>query len=372
MQWKGILIISGVFRSIMKKVICLIESLGAGGAERQLTYLASQIKERGYSVEVWTYYPNDFYTPILQKSGVKWRNVSDAQLPYKRIFVLRRELKIANPDVVIAYLDTCTTVASVIKFLGGKFKLIVSERNTTQELSFRERLKFFFYRWADYIVPNSYTQTKFIKEKYPNLSHKLHTITNFVDTEKFCPPAVKETNNVTRILTVARIVPQKNVLRLLEVVKKLKDSGYRFKYDWFGAVTNEEYYQQCLALIHRYDIEDVFEFHKPTKNVVKEYQSSDIFCLPSLYEGFPNVICEAMSCGLPILCSNVCDNPMIVEDGKNGFLFDPKDLEDMEKKIEKMFLMKITEYDKFSLKSRFVCEERNSMTRFVYSYENFI
>ena len=52
----------------MKKVICLIESLGSGGAERQLTYLASQIKGRGYNVEVWTYYPNDFYAPIF---GIK-------------------------------------------------------------------------------------------------------------------------------------------------------------------------------------------------------------------------------------------------------------------------------------------------------------
>lgn len=356
----------------MKKVICLIESLGSGGAERQLTYLASQIKERGYNVEVWTYYPNDFYAPILEENGVTWKYVADAQPPHKRVWVLKKELKRANPDVVIAYLDTCTTVLSIIKLLGAKFKLIVSERNTTQKLSVRERLKFFFYRWADAIVPNSYTQTEFIRKRYPNLSSKLHTITNFIDTDKFCPPKVKIKRDKVRILTVARIVPQKNVLRLLEVVKRLKEEGYQFRYDWFGTVTDKIYYQKCLDLIQAYNIADVFEFHKPSKNIVKEYQTSDVFCLPSLYEGFPNVICEAMSCGLPILCSNVCDNPMIVEEGANGFLFDPNDLEEMDKKIEKMFLMKITEYDKFSLKSRLVCEERNSMTRFVYSYENFI
>lgn len=324
----------------MKKVICLIESLGSGGAERQLTYLASQIKERGYNVEVWTYYPNDFYAPILEENGVTWKYVADAQPLHKRVWVLKKELKRANPDVVIAYLDTCTTVLSIIKLLGAKFKLIVSERNTTQKLSVRERLKFFFYRWADAIVPNSYTQTEFIKKRYPNLSSKLHTITNFIDTDKFCPPKVKIKRDKVRILTVARIVPQKNVLRLLEVVKRLKEEGYQFRYDWFGTVTDKIYYQKCLNLIQEYNISDVFEFHKPSKNIVKEYQTSDVFCLPSLYEGFPNVICEAMSCGLPILCSNVCDNPMIVEEGVNGFLFDPELISDMFEKFDSVLTAK--------------------------------
>lgn len=51
------------------------------------------------------------------------------------------------------------------------------------------------------------------------------------------------------------------------------------------------------------------------------------------YEGFPNVVCEAMCCGLPILCSNVCDNPRIVEYGENGFLFEPSDSQEMAKEI---------------------------------------
>lgn len=356
----------------MKKVICLIESLGSGGAERQLTYLASQIKGRGYNVEVWTYYPNDFYAPILEENGVTWKYVADAQSPHKRIWVLKKELKKANPDVVIAYLDTCTTVLSIIKLLGAKFKLIVSERNTTQKLSVRERLKFFFYRWADAIVPNSYTQTEFIRKRYPNLSSKLHTITNFIDTDKFCPPKVKIKRDKVRILTVARIVPQKNVLRLLEVVKRLKEEGYQFRYDWFGTVTDKIYYQKCLNLIQEYNISDVFEFHKPSKNIVKEYQTSDVFCLPSLYEGFPNVICEAMSCGLPILCSNVCDNPMIVEEGVNGFLFDPNKLEDVYFTSSEFLNLNEESVECMGKNSRIYILNRNAKRVFGDSYEKLV
>lgn len=57
----------------------------------------------------------------------------------------------------------------------------------------------------------------------------------------------------------------------------------------------------------------------PNQSIEVEYRKADVFCLPSLYEGYPNVVAEAMSCGLPILCSNVCENPYIVEEGAMAF-----------------------------------------------------
>ena len=320
----------------MKKIICLIESLGSGGAERQLTYLASQLKGKGHDIEVWTYYPDDFYAHVLNSAGVKWRFISEAQSKSRRVTVLKRELAKANPDTVIAYLDTCTSIACIIKLLGAKFKLLVSERNTTQKLTLRERIKFFLYRWADCIVPNSYTQTKYIIDHYPSLADKVHTITNFVDTEKFRPPTIKVANDKLRILTVARVDPQKNVLRLLEAVKLLKAAGYRFKYDWFGSFADKEYHQRCIDTMLKYEIEDVFEFHDHARNIVEEYQTSDVFCLPSLFEGFPNVVCEAMSCGVPVVCSGIDEHRIIVGEVGEVFLFDPRSVSDIYKKMSCM------------------------------------
>lgn len=92
-----------------------------------------------------------------------------------------------NFDVVIAYKDGATMIACLCKMMGGNFKLVVSERNTTQSLSKRERLKFFLYRFADIIVPNLHAQGDFISGHYPNLASKVHVITNFTDTNLFKP-----------------------------------------------------------------------------------------------------------------------------------------------------------------------------------------
>jgi glycosyltransferase involved in cell wall biosynthesis len=84
---------------------------------------------------------------------------------------------------------------------------------------------------------------------------------------------------------------------------------------------------------------DCFVFHTPSLSIHEEYRKADVFCLPSLYEGFPNVLCEAMSCGLPVLCSNVCDNGYIVKNKENGLLFDPNNIDDIKSKLVEFYLL---------------------------------
>lgn len=311
------------------KIMCLIESLGSGGAERQLSGLCVMLKQEHHDVEVCYYIKKEFYLSYLQDNGVNSRYLSDAADVKKRFFAIRKHVRAIQPDVVISYSPATSMIAGLLKALGSNFKLIVSERNTTQKLSKREKLKFFFYRWADVIVPNSYTQGGYIKNHYPKYESKIKVITNFVDTRHFCPSDDKPSHDkACRMACVSRLAEQKNVLSFLDVVKILKDENVPLFIDWYGS-TKSDYGLQCLDKVKKLNLEDVICFKGETDDICSVYRQHDVMCLPSLYEGFPNVVCEAMSCGIPILCGNVCDNGYIVKSGENGILFDPMHVEDI-------------------------------------------
>ena len=217
----------------MKKVLVFIDDLTSGGAQRQNVGLAKLLHDKGYDVKLIYYHPLEFYKPYLEENGVPHECVEGACNGKKRIYMIGKAIMGYNPNVVISYLNVPNIISCFLKACGLKYKLIVSERNTTQVLTIQERIKFFLMKWADRIVPNSYSQEKFIKENYPSLTSKVTTITNFVDTDYFSPIETPE-SEICRIIVVGRVSEQKNTLRFLEAVKKLKDEGHRFHVDWYG------------------------------------------------------------------------------------------------------------------------------------------
>lgn len=311
----------------IKKIHCFIDSLCSGGAQRQLVNLACMLKGCGYEVSVVVYHDDMFYKSHLDKQEVPYTLITDAKNPIKRIWKLYKYWETNPTDVVIAYLSTPTIIACMLRPFFRWKRLIVSERNTTQWISFIDKIRFWVWRYADVIVPNSYAQTDFIKHNVPKYTDRLVTITNGVNIEKFIPPQQRHKSPTVRILTVARITPQKNILNYIQAISKLKNNGYSIEVDWYGNTDNPEYYVKCKQLIVACNLSEVFRFHHAKTDIVEEYQRASVFCLPSLWEGFPNVICEAMSCGLPILCSAICDNEKLVTDGVNGFLFDPHSID---------------------------------------------
>jgi glycosyltransferase involved in cell wall biosynthesis len=325
------------------RTLLFIDSLTAGGAQRQLTGLARLLKSEGHQVTIATYFDVPFYEDFLNQNGIGYECIKNADNKLLRLYYVVKYFKKYRPELVISYLDTPNILAIIVRFLGGRYKLIVSERNTTQQLTIREKIKFFLFRFADTIVPNSYTQARFIKTHYPRLSPKIETITNFVDTGFFKPSDINSSDETLKILMVGRIAPQKNVKKFIHAINEVIESGAKIRVDWYGngykndGMSDEYslYYIECIELIKANKIENHFVFHQPVKDVRSVYQASDLFCLPSVFEGFPNVICEAMACGKPILASNICDNSNLVSDGINGFLFDPESIEEMKNAIFK-------------------------------------
>lgn len=312
------------------RILCLIDSLGSGGAQRQLVGLADLLKKKGNEVKVVYYHDVHFFRTFLEERGIEYEYLTGATHKFIKFRKVFRLVKRYRPDVVVAYLDGAAMLGCLLRLAGLKFRLIVSERSITEFLNWKRRIKFYLYRWSDVIVPNSYAESEFIGKYFPGLKSKIHTITNFVDTDYFSPELIhREEGARIKILCVGRIGVEKNILFFMQAIRQVIENGYPVEVKWFGTPSSKtpEYYETCLAERERLGLTEIFRFEPASSQIRDEYRKADVFCLPSLYEGFPNVICEAMSCGLPVICSNVGDNPRLVEEGKNGYLFSPDQIE---------------------------------------------
>ncbi len=318
----------------MSKILCLIDSLGAGGAERQLSYLAILLRQQGDEVELVAFTSkHKFYENFLRENGVTPIYNEPGTNKYRRIWEIARIVKKFKPDLVVAYKDG-VCISAILAKIFGNFNLAVSERSTTPVLSKKEKLKYWLYRFAEHIVPNSFAQANIIKNQYPKLSSKVKVIGNTVDTSEFIPTKQKKANLVPIILTAARVNRLKNIINYLRAIAIVKEKGIKCHFDWYGKTDAGDPYPDIVkAELEKLNISDYITFHPAHQNVKLLYQTADLFCLPSIIEGFPNVICEAMSSELPIICSNICDNPYIVQDKINGYLFDPQSPDDIAEKI---------------------------------------
>ena len=350
------------------KIILFTDSLGAGGAQRQLVGLAQLLQEKGHNIIVLTYHKDEFYLPFLQEHNVRYLLLEKAQGAFKRISAVIKFVKQEKPDTLIAYQETPSLIACLVKMVLPKTKVIVSERNTTQVLDFKTKLRFFLYKWADRIVPNSYSQEIYIKAYNPNLGDKINTITNFVDLEKFSPiERIRKEKPV--IMVAASIWPSKNTLGFIDALKIIKEQGYKFEVRWYGkSDLNIAYFNEAQEKIKEKGLEDCVFLLEKSKDIKSKYDEADYFCLPSFYEGTPNVICEAISCGLPVICSDVCDNAIYVHEEQNGFLFNPISAEDMADKLIKTITLDENSYIKYSQCSREIAEDRLSANVFVEKY----
>ena len=353
------------------RILCLIDSLGSGGAQRQIVGLAALLKSSGRQVKLIYYHDSHFYRYYLDEHQVDYECIQCSKHKFVNLYYVLKAVKSFRPDVVISYLDGSSLLGCIAKISGTKFTLIVSERSSTKHLplTWKRRVKFFLYRKANYIVPNSYSEALFIGEHYPCLKDKIHPITNFVNVDYFCPGnSDKMVSGKFNVLVVGRILPSKNILNLLKALRKILGEGFRFSVTWVGREEDQEYYSQCLAERDRLGLNDVFHFKKESKNVLEEYRKADVFCLPSWREGYPNVISEAMACGLPVLCGDIGDNANIISEGNNGFLFDPHSVDSMADTFMRFFKIDRNSILKMGKESRRIALEKFSAAKFVEKY----
>jgi len=184
---------------------------------------------------------------------------------------------------------------------------------------------YFFMEWfakffTDILVVLNEDDRKIAVDKLGYAPEKVHIIPNGVDIQKFSPENKMAVTGMLRIIMVGRLWPQKDPRTLLLAVKELLSKGVNVTVSFVG---DGELMSQLTHLAA--DEKERINFLGWKDDIDKILPDYDVFVLPSLWEGMPLAILEAMSSGLPCLVTNIPGNKDLVKDGFNGYLFETGD-----------------------------------------------
>ena len=181
-------------------------------------------------------------------------------------------------------------------------------------------------------------------------------------------------NQKIRIGVFCRFEPQKNCLRFLEAIYKvIQQTDKPFIVDWYGnqSFNNDllkDYFKSVKMRLAQLGLNNNVILHTAVSSVNELLPVFDAIALPSLYEGFSNSISEAICSGRPMLVSNVSDNPILVHDGENGFLFNPNDVNSIASTIIRFLSMSPEQRSLMGEKSREIAQNLFDKNDFINKY----
>lgn len=136
-------------------------------------------------------------------------------------------------------------------------------------------------------------------------------------------------NETSKLLCVSRLEPDKGLIYLLEALRVLKNMGYIFELDLIGDGADRSYLEEVTKMLGLEDIVHFVGYVPFGQELLQYYRNSDIFVLPSLTEGVPQVIIEAHASGTPVIASSVGGVTQIIEHKVTGWLVAPGNVQQL-------------------------------------------
>lgn len=312
------------------RLALVIAGMGAGGAERVLSVLANGWVRRGLEVSLFTlapaepppfhpldpvidFRPLDLMAPSAGVLGAATANVA-------RILTLRRAIVGARPRAVLSF-GTETNVLTVMATRGLGLRVVVSERADPRHYP-PSRPWRWLRRLAYPLATRVVVQTTAAAEAVGSHLRPV-VIANPLPPLPAVPPRAPAPSPC--ILACGRLTAQKGFDLLLEAFARIAPHHP----GWSLAILGEG--EQREALARRARAPDLLgRVYLPgvVRDAAAAMRGADLFVLSSRYEGFPNVLVEAMACGLPVIAADCESGPRdIVVPEHNGLLVPPGDVD---------------------------------------------
>lgn len=326
--------------------------------------LARELQSHGLLGRLLSTYPKSVITrwgiapdralgaPLLE--GLNRLNAHQRLIPKRRIagcvataiaHRARREL-VGNADVFIGWTGSSLEALIAARDVGmltilergsshcNEWRTLMRNENALFDQPFDEMYHFWQrelleYVLADYIsVPSSFVRDSFIKHGVP--AEKMLVNAYGVDLSAF--RQVEKADDVFRLIYVGGLHRRKGAHYLLQAVSELDLPGLEF---WHVGSVNPE----MKPFIDRYaDDRFTFHGHQPQASLYKFYSQASAFVIASIEEGMAMVQCQAMACGLPLICTtNTGGADLIGEDGEGGYVVPIRDIEAFKDRIQHLY-----------------------------------
>lgn len=304
-------------------VMIVIADMGSGGAQQVACQMANHWAGQGRRVGLLTFSARetDFFKTDARVERISIGGLADSATireqvagNLKRIVGIRRALRAFGADTAIGFIAP-TNVLLVLASIGLRLRVVISERNDPARQSFGriwDRLRKFTYRHADIVSANSRGAIAALRAYVPE--RKLVYLPNPLRREAGLSARAEEREPI--ILNVGRLHYQKGQDLLIRAFARIA----RDVPDWRLCIMGEgDERPQLEALIRELSIGDRVALPGRVDDPFPWYRRASIFAFPSRWEGTPNALIEAMSCGLPAVVSDAAPGVIeIVSDGREG------------------------------------------------------
>lgn len=306
------------------RVVQIMPEFGLGGAEIMCESLVNELVAKGINVTIISLYRYESsITDRIEKAGVELIYLNKKPgLDFSMITKIYKELRRLNADVIHThrYVMQYAIPAAILAKVPVRvhtFHSVAQKENT----KIARKLNDIFFRFAKVIpVALSENVKKTVIEEYKNYKGEVPVIINGVDLRKCIEKTDYSFKDEIMILHIGRFTVAKNHSELLLAIKHLHEEfpQVRLKLVGDGELKNE-----IISTIRKLEVDSFVEVFGTTDNVFPLISEADIFVLPSIYEGMPMTLIEAMGTGIPIVASRVGGIPDMINDGNEGLLCEP-------------------------------------------------
>lgn len=340
------------------KIAFIAGTLGQGGAERQLFYILKTLKQNGHDPYVLCLMKGQFWESRIRDLGIPVIWVGKSSKKLFRLLSIIREISKRSADVIHSQHFPTNLYAVVAGQILKKRSIGSLRSNVFDEIADAGYLGKFSFRLPKLLVCNSESGIKNALG-LGKLRSQLFYLHNVVDETYFIPELTNCIHKKLQVVFVGTLRPPKRVDRIIRVAKSCLDQGLDVDFNLFGGGEQMESLINYASDIGVLDVN--LKFHGRISDPRIAYQQADVFLLTSDREGTPNVMFEAMACGLPIVSTNVGDVGSYVTNGVNGFIAESPDeelkiVEALRTLSENLFLAK-----EMGLINRSLIEERASL-----------